>query len=66
MNDIYVTFAACQEVLKTLQIKTTQDFHNDLEMVIKYGHLQTADMRRPAMKQGCVRDFCYVKDPLIS
>lgn len=51
MNDIYVTFAVCQEVLKTLQIKTTQDFHIDLEVMIKYGDLQTADMWRPAMKQ---------------
>lgn len=43
MNDIYVTFAASQEVLKNLQIKTVQHFHIDLEVMIKYGDLQTAD-----------------------
>lgn len=43
MNDIYVTFAACQEVLKNPQIKTAQHFHIDLEVMIKYGDLQTAD-----------------------
>lgn len=51
MNDIDVTFVACQEVLKTLQIKTMQDFHIDLEVMIKYGHLQTADIRKPDVKE---------------
>lgn len=43
MNDISVAFAAYQEVLKNPQIKTTQDFHTDLGVMIKYGDFQTAD-----------------------
>lgn len=69
MNDIYVTFAACQEVLKNPQIKTVQHFHIDLEVMIKSGDLQAADQDAcggQLWDNGCVRNFYYVKDLFMS
>lgn len=69
MNDISVTFAACQEVLKNPQIKTVQHFHIDLEVMIKYGDLQTADQDAcggQLCNNGSVRNFYYVNNPFMS
>lgn len=69
MNDIYVIFAACQEVLKNPQIKTAQHFHIDLEVMIKYGDLHTADQEAcggQLCSNGSVRNFHYVKDVFMS
>lgn len=69
MNDISVAFAACQEVLKNPQIKTTQDFHTDLEVMIKYGDLQTADQDACGGQQcnnGSVRNFYSARDLFMS